>query len=89
MRERCALSPASAFRGRVLPPPPPTHTLTLTARPPFPVAFARSTPIFPPQWINTTDDSFYMVSTQCCGAPEFPPTNHYSFNAQKVTVARL
>jgi len=46
------------------------------------------TPIFPPQWINTTDDSFYMVSTQCCGDPTFPPTNHYSFNAQKVTVRR-
>jgi hypothetical protein len=25
------------------------------------------TPIFPAQWINETDDSFYMVSTQCCG----------------------
>jgi hypothetical protein len=25
-----------------------------------------------------------MVSTQCCGVPEFAPTNHYSFNAQRV-----
>jgi hypothetical protein len=47
------------------------------------------TPVFPAQWINTTDDSFWMVSTQCCGDPEFPPTNHYSFNAQRVRVRRL
>ena len=47
------------------------------------------TPIFPSAWINTTDDSFVMVSTQCCGTPEFPPSNHYSFNAQRVRVTRL
>ena len=47
------------------------------------------TPIFPAQWINASDDSMWMVSTQCCGEPEFPPTNHYSFNAQKVSVKRL
>jgi hypothetical protein len=47
------------------------------------------TPIFPAQWVNETDDSFWMVSTQCCGDPEFPPTNHYSFNAQHVSVRRL
>ena len=47
------------------------------------------TPIFPAQWINTTDDSFWMVSTQCCGDPQFPPTNHYSFNAQRISVKKL
>jgi hypothetical protein len=47
------------------------------------------TPTFPAQWVNETDDSFWMVSTQCCGDPEFPPTNHYSFNAQRVSVRRI
>jgi hypothetical protein len=48
------------------------------------------TPVFPPAWINTTDDSLWMVSTQCCtGANTFPPDNHYGFNAQKVTITRL
>ena len=44
------------------------------------------TPVIPPAWINETDLSFWIVSTQCCGNPEFPPTNHYSFNAQRVTL---
>jgi hypothetical protein len=48
------------------------------------------TPVFPPRWINATDNSFWMVSTQCCtGDTTFPPENHYSFNAQLVTVQRL
>ena len=47
------------------------------------------TPIFPAAWINATDESFWMVSTQCCtGANSFPPDNHYSFNAQRVSVTR-
>lgn len=46
------------------------------------------TPIFPAAWINATDDSFWMVSTQCCGVPEYPPTNNYYFNAQRVALKR-
>ena len=42
------------------------------------------TPVFPPAWISAADNSLWMVSTQCCGVPEFAPTNHYSFNAQRV-----
>lgn len=45
------------------------------------------TPIFPPAWINETAGgvtSMHMVSTQCCGVPQFLPTNHYSFNVQRV-----
>ena len=44
------------------------------------------TPVIPSAWINTTDNSFYIVSTQCCGVPQYAPTNHYSFNAQRVDV---
>ena len=43
-------------------------------------------PVIPAAWINATDNSFYIVSTQCCGAPEFAPTNHYGFNAQRVDI---
>ena len=42
------------------------------------------TPIFPPAWISAADNSLWMVSTQCCGWTPEPPTNHYSFNAQRV-----
>jgi len=41
------------------------------------------TPVFPPAWMK--EKELWMVSTQCCGIPQFPPTNHYSFNAQRVT----
>lgn len=48
------------------------------------------TPVFPPAWVNASDDSLWMVSTQCCtGATSAPPVNHYSFNAQKVSIQRL
>jgi hypothetical protein len=42
------------------------------------------TPVFPAAWMR--EDSLLMVSTQCCGTPEYPPDNHYSFNPQKVTL---
>ena len=42
------------------------------------------TPVFPPAWLDS--EGFWLVSTQCCDDPEFPPTNHYSFNAQRVDV---
>ena len=42
------------------------------------------TPIFAPAWLDATGGS--MVSTQCCGTPEFPPDNHYSFNIQRLDV---
>ena len=42
------------------------------------------TPVFAPAWLDATGG--YMVSTQCCGTPEFPPDNHYSFNYQRLDV---
>jgi len=41
------------------------------------------TPVFPPAWMKKKE--LWMVSTQCCGTPQFPPTNNYFFNAQLVT----
>lgn len=43
------------------------------------------TPVVPPAWLSD-DGSFWVVSTQCCGVPEYPPTNWYAFNAQRVDV---
>ena len=34
------------------------------------------TPVVPPAWAEGEDKSFWIVSTQCCGNPQFPPTNH-------------
>eukprot|EP00466_Bigelowiella_natans_P014574 jgi/Bigna1/126926/aug1.3_g1634 len=43
------------------------------------------TPVFPPAWMGP--DNFWMVSTQCCDPfPVSPPNNHYTFNAQHVTL---
>ena len=36
------------------------------------------TPVLMPSWLDA--DGAWMVSTQCCGTPQFPPTNHYSFS---------
>jgi len=44
------------------------------------------TPVIPPAWLDEAGSAFWLVSTQCCGTPEFPPTNHYSFNAQCVAL---
>lgn len=45
------------------------------------------TPVFPPAWLSETE--IWMVSTQCCGNPQYPPTNHYSFNAQQISITLL
>ncbi len=43
------------------------------------------TPVFPPAWMG--DEEFWVVSTQCCNPfPRSPPDNHYTFNAQHVTL---
>ena len=40
------------------------------------------TPVLMPSWLDSK--GVWMVSTQCCGTPQFAPDNHYSFNAQRL-----
>ena len=40
------------------------------------------TPVLMPSWLDAA--GAWLVSTQCCGTPQFPPNNHYSFNAQRL-----
>ena len=45
------------------------------------------TPVFPPAWM--THDELWIVSTQCCGEPQFGARNHYNFTMNKVTLEDL
>ena len=40
------------------------------------------TPVLMPSWLDSK--GVWMVSTQCCGTPQFAPNNHYSFNSQRL-----
>ena len=47
------------------------------------------TPVFPPAWIDReAGKDLYIVSTQCCGTPQFGANNHYDFTMQQVLTSR-
>ena len=47
------------------------------------------TPVFPPAWIDAkAGKDLWIVSTQCCGTPQFGADNHYDFTMQQVLTSR-